>query len=301
MPEDYYSSTTPSTRKPGGTLRVVLASIVLAFLAGAALVGWLVWDGRIALSSKSDDQSAAVAGPLAPPGATAAPVTGALLEQQVTALEQRLARIDLQAAASEGNSARTEAMLVALAARRAIERGSPLGYLEVQLRARFGAARPTAVDTVIAAARQPVTLVQLLAELDALAPALTGQGPQESGWARFRRQMSDLFVVHRDAPGESDPPARIARARLLLQSGQVDAAIDEISWLPGAKAAEAWTAKARRYSDAVKALDQIEQAALAEPEKLKAGTGEQVRQPGPGVTPTATAGAEPQRDVLAPQ
>lgn len=289
MPEDFYSTTMPSARKPGVTLRLILASIVLAFLAGAMLIGWLVWDGRIALTGNGADQLAAVAQPLAAPDTTAVPATGALLEQQVTALEQRLARIDLRAAAAEGNTARAEAMLVALAARRAIERGTPLGYLEVQLQLRFGAARPAAVSTVIAAARQPVTLTQLWSELDTLVPALTGQGPQESSWARFRRKMSGLFVVHRDAPGESDPPARIARARMLLQSGQIDAAIDEISWLPGAKAAEGWTAKARRYSEAGKALDQIEQAALAEPEKLKAGTGEQVRQPGPGVTPSATA------------
>ncbi|MEQ1496211.1 MAG: hypothetical protein ABL912_10705, partial [Novosphingobium sp.] len=139
----------PSARKPGVTLRLVLASIVLAFLAGAMLIGWLVWDGRIALTGNGTDQLAAVAQPLAAPDTTAVPATGALLEQQVTALEQRLARIDLQAAAAEGNTARAEAMLVALAARRAIERGTPLGYLEVQLQLRFGAARPAAVSSVI--------------------------------------------------------------------------------------------------------------------------------------------------------
>lgn len=294
MPEDYYSTTLPPARKSGGTLRLVLAAIVFAFLAGALLVGWLVWDGRIALPGKNDGQGAGSILPVASPSATAAPVTAALLEQQVAALEQRLARIDLQSASAEGNTARAEAMLVALAARRAIERGAPLGYLEDQLRLRFGAARPAAVNTVVSAARQPVTLAQLSAELDTLAPALTGQSPEESGWARFRRQMSGLFVVHRDAPGASNPAARIAKAHMLLQTGQVDAAIDEISRLPGAKAAEAWTAKARRYSEAGKALDQIEQAALAEPEKLKAGTGEQVRQPGPAVTPSATSDPAPE-------
>ena len=81
--------------------------------------------------------------------------------------------------------------------------------------------------------------------------------------------------------------------QLLLRTGQVDAAIDEVSRLPGAKAAEGWIAKARRYSDAMKALDQIEQTALAEPEKLKAGTGEEIRQPGPTVSPSATASPTP--------
>ncbi len=289
MPEDYYSTPLPPARKSGGTLRLVLGSIVFAFLGGALLVGWLVWDRRIDLPGKADNHLAEAIQPVPSPSATAAPLTGALLEQQVSALEQRLARIDLQAAAAEGNTARAEAMLVALAARRALERGLPLGYLEDQLRLRFSAARAEAVNTVIAAARQPVTLAQLSAELDTLVPTLTGQGPEDSGWTRFRRQMSGLFVVHRDAPGASDPAVRIGRAQMLLRTGQVDAAIDEISRLPGAKAAEAWTAKARRYSEGSKALDQIEQAALAEPEKLKARTGEPVRQPGPAVTPSATA------------
>jgi hypothetical protein len=289
MPEDYYSTPLQPARKSGGTLRLVLAAIVFAFLGGALLVGWLVWDGRIALPGKADSNLAGAIQPVPSPSATAAPLTGALLEQQVSALEQRLARIDLQAAAAEGNTARAEAMLVALAARRALERGLPLGYLEDQLRLRFSAARPEAVNTVIAAARQPVTLAQLSAELDTLVPTLTGQGPEDSGWTRFRRQMSGLFVVHRDAPGASDPAARISRAQMLLRTGQVDAAIDEISRLPGAKTAEAWTVKARRYSEGSKALDQIEQAALAQPEKLKAGTGEPVRQPDPAVTPSAKA------------
>lgn len=293
MPEDYYSSQTPA-RKSGGMLRAVLGSAFLAFLAGAALVGWLVWDGRLALASKPDAQIAAdptFALPAPAASATAAPLTGALLEQQVSALEQRLARIDLQAAAAEGNTARAEALLVALAARRAIERGEPLGYLEDQLRLRFGTARPAAVGIVVAAAKNPVTLPQLSAELDTLAPALTGEGVEESGWARFRSRISGLFVVHRDVPGANAPAARVARAQLLLRTGQVDAAIEEVSRLPGARAADGWLAKARRYAEAGMALDQIEQAALAEPERLKAGTGEDVRQPGPGVSPAPPAAA----------
>ena len=297
MPEDYYSSSPLPARRSGGTLRAVLGSALLAFIAGAALIGWLVWDGRITLPGKGDGQLAAsgagFAQPTPLPSATAAPVTGALLEQQVAALEQRLARIDLQAAAAEGNTARAEALLVALAARRSIERGAPLGYLEDQLRLRFGAARPAAVNTVIEAAKQPVTLDALSTELDTLAPALTGTAPDDSAWSRMSRKVSGLFVIYRDAPGANAPAARIARAKLLLSSGNVDAAIDEVSGLPGAKAANDWIAKARRYSEANKALDQIEQAALAEPEKLKAGTGENVRQPGPAVTPTAPASPPP--------
>ena len=46
--------------------------------------------------------------------------------------------------------------LVAFAARRTIERGQSLGYLETQLRVRFGSTQQAAVDRVIAAAQKPV-------------------------------------------------------------------------------------------------------------------------------------------------
>ena len=62
------------------------------------------------------------------------------------ALEQRLARIDLQANAEEANTSHAEALLVAFAARRATERGAPLGYLEDQLKLRFGDALPVTVS-----------------------------------------------------------------------------------------------------------------------------------------------------------
>ncbi|MFM5952760.1 MAG: hypothetical protein ACKOPE_00440 [Novosphingobium sp.] len=293
MPEDYYTRSPAPARSGGGMFRVVLAAAFLAFIAGATVVGWLAWDGKLALPERSTAQTAAggpgFAQPSPAPSASTAAVTGQLLETQVSALEQRLARIDLQSAASEGNTARAEALLVALAARRAIERGATLGYLEDQLKLRFGAANPAAVSTIIAAAKDPVTLDRLAAELDRLAPQLTGTGPDEGSWSRFRRQVSDLFVVHRDQPGLDAPAARLDHARLLLRSGQVDSAIEEVSRLPTSKAAGDWLAMARRYAQAESALDQIEQTALAEPEKLKAGTGEQVRQPGPAVSPSAPA------------
>lgn len=294
MTEDYYSSA--AQPRSGGILKAVLGTAFLAFLAGAALVGWLIWDGRVTLPGKPDPQLTA-AGPFAQPspspGATAAPATGALLEQQVAALEQRLARIDLQSAAAEGNTARAEALLVALATRRAIDRGIPLGYLEEQLRLRFGAARPAAVNTVIAAALEPVTLDRLTGELDALAPQLTGQNPEEAAWSRFRRQVTGLFVVHSDVPGANAPAARLDRARVLLRTGQVEAAMAEVGRLPGSKAAAGWMGLAQRYVETQAALDQIEQAALAEPQLLKAGTGEEVRQPGPGALPVPAVTPSP--------
>lgn len=285
MPVDHTSSPQLPARRSGGLLRALLGALLLALVASAALIGWLVWDGKLAI--ERGVELVGMADKAAPPATAVnpAPPATAALEQHIASLEQRLTRIDLQAAAAEGNTARAEALLVALAARRAVERGAELGYLEEQLRLRFGTARPAAVDAVIGAAKQPVTLVQLSAELNQLTPVLSGEAPEQGAWSRFRRQMSDLFVVHRTAPGTSNVESRLAQAQLLLRTGQVDGAAELVAGLPSRAAAGDWIAKAKRYSGAMQALDQIEQAALSEPEKLKAGNGEAVRQPGPAVDP----------------
>lgn len=294
MSEEYYSAPISPARKSGGAFRAVLGAAFLAFIAGAALIGWLIWDGRISLPGKGAPKPAP-AGIVQPePSASPVSTTSAMFEQHVAALEQRLARINLQAAAAEGNAARAEALLVAMAVRRSLERGEDLGYLEEQLRLRFGTARPAAVNTIIAAARDRTTLPQLSAELDQLGRVLSGE-TETSAWSRFHAQLSGLFVVHRDAPRASAPENRLARAQLLLRTGQTEAAIETVNALPAGHQASAWAAKARNYANAMKALDQIEQTALAEPEKLKAGTGEQVRQPGPAAaapspTPAASTG-----------
>lgn len=286
MPDDQYSSQLQPARQTGGTLRFVLGSAFLAFIAGAALIGWLIWDGKLVLPAFDTTRTVTRTETTAAnaPASTADAAERARLEQQVGTLEQRLARIDLQAAAAEGNAARAEALLVALATRRAIDRGLPLGYLEEQLHLRFGAARPDAVGAVIAAARTPVTLANLSAELDRLEPELAGTRPEDNAWSRFHHQVSGLFVVHRTAPQASAPQNRIAQARLQLRAGQLQAAAETITGLSRGKAAADWAARARGLAAAQTALDQIEQAALAEPEKLKTGTGETVRQPGPAAS-----------------
>jgi hypothetical protein len=203
------------------------------------------------------------------------------MDQRIAALEQRLTRLDLQAAATEGNTARAEALLVALATRRAIERGASLGYLETQLKLRFGDAQANSVATLIANAQRPVTIDQLSSDLE----ALLGTPANEGGWQRFTRELSGLFVVRRGDAPSAQPDARLDRARLMLRSGQVETALAEVQRLPGASAAGDWVNAARRYAASQKALDLIETAALLEPEKLRNGTGVAVQQPGPGAPP----------------
>ena len=287
MPDDYYTSQPAAPSRTGPSLRGMLLAGLISFLGGAGLIGWLVWNGQVDFGSRN-------AAPVAASGqqdtspASQSPgqaYTATALDQQVAALERRMAQLNLQTAALGGNSARAEGLLVALATRRAIEQGKPLDYLEGQLRTRFGVARPAAVTTLVAAAKTPVTLGQLAAQLDGLAPALLARPKDEDGWSRFTRELSGLFVIRRDAGKTANPDERLDHARLLLRSGQIEGAIAEVAKLPDSAPARGWMAAARRFADAEAALDQVEQAALTEPELLHDGNGEAVRQPGLVATP----------------
>ena len=85
----------------------------------------------------------------------------ATLAGQLTALEARTAAVSSDAMAAGGQATRAEGLMVAFAARRAIDRGVGLGYIEEQLRLRFGRAQPRATAAVIQASHQPVTIEDL--------------------------------------------------------------------------------------------------------------------------------------------
>lgn len=209
----------------------------------------------------------------------ALPLDGSTLPARVAELEQRLSRITLEAASASGNASRAEGLLVAFAVRRALDRGLSLGYLDAQLRLRFGDDQPNAVKTIIETSRDPVTLEQLRAELDAIAPELVGRsGDDASLWTGIRRELGELFVVR--AAGTQSPRAteRLDRARRYLAGGMADKAIAEVEAMPGAAAANEWLIDARRYHEARRALDLIETAAILEPR---------------GGQPAATAGKVP--------
>ena len=287
MPDDYYTSQPAAASRTGPSLRAMLLAGLISFLGGAGLIGWLVWNGQIDLGSHiAAPMAASGQQVMSPAGPSPAPTFAAtVLDQQVAALERRMNQLNLQTAAMGGNSARAEGLLVALATRRAIEQGKPLEYLEGQLRTRFGVARPAAVNTLVATAKTPATLDQLAAQLDGLAPALLARPRDEDGWSRFTRELSGLFVIRHDDGKTASPDQRLDHARMLLRSGQIEAAIAEVARLPDSAPARDWMAAARRYADARAAHDQIEQAALTEPELLHDGNGEAVRQPGLVATP----------------
>src|SRR4029079_11792548 len=129
-------------------------------------------------------------------------------EARVAELEQRLARVENATERAEGFAGRADALVVAFAARRAIDRGVALGYLEPLLVDRFGARHQAAVATVVTASRTPVRLNDLISEYEALGPELRRGGPQDSWWSGFKRELGSVVEVHR-----SDRPAMNADAR----------------------------------------------------------------------------------------
>ena len=280
--------------------RALIGLGVGAFLLGSVATWMLAGSPGLAsldlFTVKSEPEAAVPAqgpAPAASATRTAAPAPGQAadfeemaetqggLDQRVAAMEQRLARLDLQSEAAAGNAARAEGLLVTFAARRSLERGVPLGYLADQLRLRFGDAQPNAVRTVIEASRNPVTLDKLIAQLDGLAPALAEAPPEEGALGWLSRELSELFVVRREDSPSPEPRRRLERARLFLESGRAEAAVSEVRNLPNAAGAAAWIRDAERYAGAQRALELLETAALLEPRELRDSAGRSVQQVSP--------------------
>ena len=298
----------PGAAKRRSSLRTTAIAVVVAFVLGIAAL-WFAErsdtfgnlftvraDGETSgvedepLPLASSDLSEPVPSPSASPSTAVEQARQAVeqvvetqggLDARLAAMEQRLARLDIQAQSAAGDAARAEALLIAFAARRVIERGEPLGYLADQLRLRFGEERPNAVQTIIDAAQDPVTLDQLLARLEGLAPSLDNAPEGEGVFTRLGRELSELFVVRREDTASPVAERRLERARLFLESGRIEAAVSEIRQLPNAAAAEDWLADADRFAAAQRSLETLETAAVADPRELRDGQGQQVQQRSP--------------------
>jgi len=279
---------------------LVTIFIVLAFAVGIALMffamhksgsGWFIHTQAAPPPPAAE--------PVAPPPAPAPTPTPpapppdldtletreTALAAQIAALEARAAEIGASSTAAAKQAGRAEALMVAFATRRAIDRGVTLGYLEVQLRERFGRIAPGPVATIIQTARQPVTLAALRQALDNSANELINGN---DGWlAGLRSQMGKLVFLHDSNTPSQLPGERLARARRLLESGQVQAAIGEVSRLPGAAAQGNWAKAAHRYVDAHRALDAIEAAALMLPPPPKQDEAQADQPATPATPPTS--------------
>lgn len=230
--------------------RAAAALSILAFAGGGLAIGWLSSSG-LAPWEKSTP-----AGPAAPitvlPEPAPPPVNPMLASPVAPQILQPIA-----------DSARTEAMLVAMAARRAINAGAPLGDLGPRIETAFGQSQLQALARIKAAEKEGMTPAKLAAEFDSISSVLIRE--PEMSWSRIRQEILTMFVLHTsDAP----PPAadaQLRRARDLVLTGNVDSAIRLVAVMPGAANARDWLAKARRYVETQRALDSLENAALSMP------------------------------------
>jgi hypothetical protein len=239
---------------------------LLLLVAGAALATWGLsrWEAGARFLGVAP-QVPVVAAPKPAVQTVIAPPSQALAigdAQRIATLEGRLAAIESQAQAAAGSAGRADAMLVAFAARRAIDRGVALGYLEPLIVQRFGAQHQRAVATIVTASRDPVRIDQLVNQYQALEPQLRGGAPDEGWWDTFRRELGSVVSIHRASVPSPRPQARYDRALASLRGGEVDRALAETMRLPGAANAADWVGKARRYIAVHRALDEIESAAL---------------------------------------
>jgi hypothetical protein len=255
-----------TTRGMGWGARLLIGLVLLIVGAGAATWGLAHYQpaarllGVAPAAPMTPKPVAVMTGPPVAPQAD--PEQSAADEQKIADLESRLAQVEHATQRAEGSAGRADALVIAFAARRAIDRGVALGYLENLLVSRFGPQHQKAVATIITASHQPVRLDGLISDYEALGPDLRSGGPQDSWWSNFRRGLGDLVQVHRADHPSPSPDARYNRALQRLNSGEVDQALAETMRLPGAGNAGAWVANARRYIAAHRALDEIESAAL---------------------------------------
>jgi hypothetical protein len=274
---------------------MILGLLLLAFIGGAILMAWLAqnWRSRsgkapiaAAMSNAADPLQNASGGADGAAGPRSTLVTPALVDAQasrIADLDQRLSRISVSAQAASYNANRAEALLTAFAARRALDAGRPLGYIEGTLRLRFGDAQPKAVATIVNAAAEPVTLADLrlgLQDVD-----LAGRDPRQRGswWQGFWRELGSVAIIRKAGTPSPEPEQRLARARYAVEAGQIDTAIAEVTPLLPRPSAVKWLELARRYNEAHRALDVIEAAAILEPRS----------------TPGAIAAAVPEQAVPA--
>ena len=258
----------------------------VAFLGGLLAMAWLLTNGdRFWPASMERGDAGSISRPPAPEvvqtaqgGRGVDPVTGrgagpspavdtrlgalgtlAALRVEMDGLETRLAAVRAAADGAAADSSRAEAILLAFAARRTLDRGVPLGFLQAQLRQRFPG-QPRAVDAVVAAAADPVTVESLHAALPALARSRT----ERFGglFATLSGEGRPLFRLVRGDADRGDVRTRLEDARSALARGDVDAAATLVAGLPTTRERAEWLRSAGRYLAAHQALDVIETAAI---------------------------------------
>ena len=254
---------TASTRTGLGWGARLLIAIALV-IAGAAAAAWGLarYDQAARFFGVAPATVAPVPQRVLAPDREPAPEAAAAEAARIAELEARLARVERSTQRVEGSAGRADALLVAFAARRAVDRGVALGFLEPLLVDRFSETHQRAVATIITGSHTPVQLNDLISEYRQLGPQLRSSAQEEGWWTQFKRELGSLVQVRRADRPSTQPDARYLRALSQLQDGEVDAALAETMRLPGAPHAQDWIGRARRYVTVHRALDEVESAAL---------------------------------------
>mgnify|MGYP000453909580 FL=1 len=253
---DFQTATATSRR--GFTFKHIMLLILCAFVGGA-IVAYVIADKYGFITSTdapvaAESSTGAVGNVVATDAdAIAQPVTDQMVPSypSLNMLSPEVARAD--------------GLLLIYAVRGAIDKGAPLGALAEQLRLRFGATQPQSVAAILSAGQAPVTVDTLKTELRGLAPVLLTGNRDDSTWATVKRELSELFVLRKENGPSLAPNERLIRAEALVDAGKLDLAVEEVAALPGASIAQSWMARAKRFSDARKALDRLEQVAILRP------------------------------------
>ena len=214
-----------SSPRTGWGARLLIGLVLV--LAGAAAATWGLAHYQRAASVLGVVQPApapatrpvALTSQPAAPSPQAAPAPSAAEAARIAGLENRLARVENAAQRAEGSAGRADALVVAFAARRAIDRGIALGYLENLLVGRFGRDHQQAVATIITASHQPVRLDDLATEYDGLGDQLRRGGPKKAGgpacgvsWANWCRSTARPSVTLGRRPLRPRPAAPCRRS-----------------------------------------------------------------------------------------
>ena len=253
---DFQTATATSRR--GFTFKHIMLLILCAFVGGA-IVAYVIADKYGFLTPS--DAPVAVESSTGPAG-NVATTDASVIAQPVT--DQMVPTFPSPNMLSP-EVARADGLLLIYAVRRTIDKGTPLGALAEQLRLRFGATQPQSVAAILSAGQAPVTIDALKTELRGLAPVLLTGNRDDSTWATVKRELSELFVLRKENGPSLAPNERLIRAEALVDAGKLDLAATEVAALPGASIAQSWMARAKRFSDARKALDRLEQVAILQP------------------------------------
>lgn len=279
--------TTTAASRGGMKFKHIMLLLLVAFAVGGVATWWLARTYGVLTPPAAPDATEANSTFAQPPSGNVAPVLRPANDSPVSN-EGQVVPVYVTDSAISSDAVRGEGLLLTYAVRRALDDGAPLGYLAEQLRLRFGASQPQAVATVVSAAQAPVTISMLQTELNGLGPVLISGNREATVWATIQRELSQLFVLRRDGANAIAPSQRLVRAQVFVEAGILPQAMQEVAALPGASSAQSWMVRAKRFGEARKALDRLEQMALIRPVMVPVVAPPPVQAPLPETSATAS-------------